>query len=134
VAAVVKSGDETVIGSGARARVRMVSKVTVEYEIRPPGRFFGSKRFRLYIRAQESAVLPAMLMRGKRHGLPMTSQEGELVHRLAATSQAVHELEIELPEHTYPSDMYGKLFLEDDSAYEYVKIYHPDREKLRLSV
>lgn len=133
VAAVVQHGGDTIIGGGARAQVRLASRVTLEYDLRAPGRLFGAKHYRLVLRSNAAATLPILLLRSKRHGLPMGKADGELLYRTSGPTPVEGELEIELPDRSYAPDTYAKLFLEDDAAYDAIKVFHPEREKLRLS-
>jgi hypothetical protein len=133
VAAVVQYGGDTITGGGARTHLRLASMVTLEYDLRPPGRLFGAKHYRLALRTSAPVSLPVLVLRGKRLGLPMSKADGDLIYRSDGALEITRDLEIELPDRTYSPNTFGKLFLEDDAAYDAIKVFHPDREKLRLS-
>lgn len=132
VAALVRQSNELVVGSGARIRARMASKIVVEYEIKSKG-LFGSKKRLLQIYVRTPGELPTLVMVSRQGRLPLNKAEGVVMHRVEGPLQIERETAIELPDRAFPPKTFGKLYLEDDSLYEVVTIHHPNEEKLRLS-
>ncbi len=132
IAAVIRQGNDEVIGSGARIQARLVSKIVLSYEIKPP-RKFGPKKRMLSISTRAAGKLPDMLLVSKQGRLPLRREEGEPYFRVPAPLWIESALEFELPDKAFGPKTFGKLYLEDDGLYEVVTIHHPSEEKLRLS-
>lgn len=114
---------------GARAHVRVLSKVTVEYEIRRPA--LGRRAY-LLLRTGKKTTLPSLVLLRKQGALPLSRQDGECVLRVEGPCRVDRELRIGLttPENGHQS--YVKLFLEDDGLYESINVLHPERDRLRF--
>ena len=69
----------------------------------------------------------------RRERVPLYKNEGEIFHRVQGPLSIEKELSIELPDKAFPPKTFGKLYLENDKAYEVVNIHHPSEDKLRLS-
>ncbi len=130
VAAIVRQGNEELIGSGARVQARLMSKISITYEIKQAR--FGRKRRTLHIYTRKAGTLPSFLLVTRQGRLPLHKSEGEPFYRQTGPIEIEQELVFELPDQALPPKTLSKLYLEDDSAYEYVSIHHPSEEKLRL--
>jgi len=130
VSAIVKQGNEQIITPGARLLARQASKVDLTYEIRQAR--FGRKQRTLYLSVRTPGKVPTLLLVTKRNGLPFKKTEGELFYRVEGPVSVEKDLPIPLPDKVFPANTFGKLFLEDDTAYDVVKVYHPSEDKLRL--
>lgn len=131
VAAIIRQGNEQITGLGTRIRARLASKVVVTYEIKQTG-FLGRRKRILAIHARKPGALPTLLLVSSRGRLPLQKTEGDLFYRLEGPMSIESELSIELPDKSFPQRTFGKLYLEDDTAYDVVTIHHPGEEKLRL--
>lgn len=130
VSAVVKQGNDQVITPGARLHARQASKIVLTYEIRQAR--FGRKQRTLHLSVRTPGMVPTLLLVCKRHGLPFKKTEGELFHRVEGPIKIEKDLPIPLPDKVFPTNTFGKLFLEDDSSYDVVSVHHPSEDKLRL--
>jgi hypothetical protein len=130
VSAVIKQGDDYIPAQPLRIIGRIISKMVFNYDIKSPT--FFQKKHLLQIVPKTSGTLPALLLIGKRQSLPISRTDGELLHRIEPMIINGEKVVIALPEKTFPSNTFGKLFLEDDRAYESVTINHPDAQNLRL--
>lgn len=133
VAAVVRQGNDQIIGSGAKVQARLASKIVVSYEIKTSGGLLGRKKRLLHIFARTPGTLPTLLLMSKVGRLPQRKEEGEQVQRFAGPVSIEKELALELPDRAFAPKTFGKLYLEDDSLYDGVTIHHPSEDKLRLS-
>jgi hypothetical protein len=132
VAAVVGQGRDQVISSGARIEVLLAERVVLTYEIKNPTLF--RKKRTLHLFPRNSGKLPVFLLVSRRDRLPMSKAEGELLLRMGPLLvERDKEVVVELPDRSFPPRTFGKLYLEDDNAYNVVRIDHPGQEKLRLS-
>ena len=121
--------------SGARAHLRIGSKVVLEYEIKrsKSSPLFGKDQVTLQLRPRTPARLPAMILKRKQYSLPFNKTDGDFVQRVEAFAEAVDRADIPLEIGAYPPESYAKLFLEDDGAYDVVEVNHPSRDKLRIA-
>ena len=132
VAAVIKQGNDEVIGTGIRAHARLVSKMILSYELKLP-RMFGPKKRILSISSRAAGTLPDLVLVSKQGRLPLRREEGEPYYRIPGPTEIQGILEFELPDRSFGPKTLAKLYLEDDDLYEIVTIHHPSEEKLRLS-
>ncbi len=132
VAAVIRQGNDEIIGPGARVQARLISKIVLSYEIKLP-RLFGPKKRILSISSRTAGKLPNLLLVSKQGRLPLRREEGEAYFRLQGPIPIESTLEFELPDKSFGPKTFGKLYLEDDGLYEMVTIHHPSEDKLRLS-
>jgi hypothetical protein len=131
VSAIVRQDNQRITGLGCRVHARLASKVVVTYEIKQTG-FLGRGKRVLHIRTRQPGMLPTLVMVSSRGRLPLYRAEGELFYRLEGPLAINDEVTLELPTKSFPPKTFGKLYLEEDSEYEVVTIYHPNEDKLRL--
>src|SRR5579883_611278 len=132
VAAIIRQGNDQIIGSGTRIQARLASKIVIEYEIKLPRGFFGPKKLLLHITSRTAGSLPTLLLVSKQGRLPLRKEEGEPFIRFEGPVLIESELDLELPIKSLPPRTFGKLYLEDDRMYDVVTIHHPPEDKLRL--
>ena len=129
--AVIKYADEYVITREQRLTGRIVSRVVLGYEIKRST--FLHKKYTLQIMPKQPGALPALLLIAKRGRLPMNKTDGDLLYRVDPRLVNGERIHVELPMKTFPTNTFGKLFLEDDHGYEVIIIHHPGIENLRLN-
>jgi hypothetical protein len=117
--------------SGVRLYIPLANKMDITYEIKNPR--FGYKQRTLHIYTQTPGILPTLLLITRQGSLPLGKAEGTLLHRELGPFNLQHEHIIQLPDTPFPSQTFGKLFLENDDLYAVVVIHHPHERKLRLS-
>jgi hypothetical protein len=132
VAAIIKQGNDQIMGSGVRVQARLASKMVITYEIKSPRGLFGPKKRMLLLSSRTSGTLPTLLLVSKQGRLPLRKEEGEPIIRFEGPITIENTLEFELPDKSFGPRTFGKLYLEDDGMYEVVTIHHPSEEKLRL--
>lgn len=130
VAAMVRQGNELVVGNGERVQARLASKITLKYEIKLASMW--RKRRTLHLYTSKPGVLPTLLLVTRRDRLPFNKSEGQPFFECAGPLAIEQELVFELPENSFPAKTFAKLYLADDAAYEIVSINHPGMDKLRL--
>lgn len=132
VVTLIREGREVIEAPEIRIHAHAIgSKIAFTYEIKNP--YLLRKKRTLHIKARAAGSLPSLLLVSRRDRLPLNKNDGEIFYQLASTVVDEKELVVELPELTPMPRTYVKIFLEDDSLYEAVNIYHPSTEKLRLS-
>jgi hypothetical protein len=133
VRAVASVGGERVVSggtsAGARRRVPLRSRLTLEYEVLPPGLLRRVPRLR--VRASREAELPALRLVRKRGMPPLDRGDGECVLQLGPTRVSG---QAEFPLDAVPSGERGfaRLFLESEQDYEWTTVLQPDRARLQL--
>jgi hypothetical protein len=100
------------------------------YEIKKPTLL--NRHYTLHISTRTPGLLPAMLLIGKRDGLPFKRTDGMELQRIEPKRIDNKKLIIQITTLTFPQGTYGKLFLEDDSMYAFVDVHHPSKEMLKL--
>lgn len=133
VSAVIRQGNDQIIGSGARIQARLVSKIVITYQIKTPRSLFGPKKRSLQVSTRAAGTLPTLLLVSKQGRLPLRKEEGEILMRLPGPFSIEDDVEYELPGTVFPPRTFSKLYLEDDTLYEMVTIHHPSEDKLRLA-
>ncbi|GHO86340.1 zinc ribbon domain-containing protein [Dictyobacter formicarum] len=128
VATLIRQGKQRIQAPGIRLQARLAPKITLTYEIRK-ARF--SKKRTLYIHTHTPGLLPALVLICRRERLPLQKSEGERLWHQGPT-HIEKELNLPLPEQKYQPRTFGKLYLEDSNAYNFVTIQHPNDTKLRL--
>lgn len=131
VSALINQDGAKIPAEGIRIYTRIGPKLTFTYEIRNRRK----RTLRLYITDRAGGTIPALLLVSKQGGLPFKKMDGDIIQRIDPLLIAPGEKEKDIPllERSFPSRSYGKLFLEDDTMNESVKINHPGVEKLSLS-
>ena len=131
VAAIVRQGNEQITTPGACIQALLASKIDLSYEFKLPMRFVR-KQYLLHLHTPKPGRFPTLLIVLKRNGLPLNKTDGELLCRLPNLESTDIDLFLPLPDKTFPPNTFGKVFLEDDSSYNTVKVNHPSIDKLRL--
>ncbi len=114
-----------------RVEAYLMPQATISYEIKNPRLGFKDRTFHLYI--TPPAIIPTLLLVSKRNGQPLHKDDGELLHRETGPLYiSLAETIIKLPETQFPANTFARLFLEDETLYSVIIIYHPHEKKLRL--
>ncbi len=131
ITAIITQEDTTIAAEGIRKQMRQASLLELKYEIRQPT-LLNRKRT-LHIAMNRPGRLPKMRLIGKRDRLPFTKSDGELIQSIESILLTRKEHTVNLPDRAYQEGTFVKLFLDDDSMYDWVKIKLPELVKLRLS-
>ncbi len=131
ISAIITENGTQTHSEGFRDKVRQASLLKLRYEVRQAGLL--SKKRTLHITTNRSASLPQMRLVGKRGKLPFSKSDGELIQAIEPKLVKRNEVDINLPERTYQSETFVRLFLEDDTMYDWIEIINPEKNKLRLS-
>jgi hypothetical protein len=132
VSAIIKQGSDQIVSPGLRVQARLASQIVVEYEIKMSRNLFRPKQLMLHLHTRTPGTLPTFLIMSKQGRLPINKAEGNLFHRQEGPINIEKDLVIILPDKAVPPKTFGKLYLEDDSLYNLVRINHPSEDKLRL--
>jgi hypothetical protein len=126
-----KSGQPVVIG-GIRGEGDLVPQISIRYEIKNPR--LGYRHRTLHLYTEKTVLLSATLVLiCKSNGQPLHKLDGDLLHReVGPINMQATEHVITLPQGSFPSYTYAKLFLEDDNLCSVILILHPHERKLRL--
>jgi len=130
VSLVAQRNGQPVLTPGTRLYVPLAEKRELTYKIKNPRP--GYKQRTLHILLSEPGRLPALLLVIKQGGLPFHKSEGQILHREQEMVMAFREHVIPLPATRFPTQTFGKVFLEDDDLYTVVVIHHPHEKHLRL--
>jgi hypothetical protein len=132
VSAIKKYDDEQVPAQGLRVLVRQPGKMVITYAIKTSA-IFRRKQLHLITNSSNNKALPALLLVSKQGGLPFGKTDGEVLHRIEAGAKGSKSLIVDLPNTPLPPKTFGKLFLEDDTAYNEFMVHHPAKDLMRLS-
>ena len=132
VSAIKKYDDEQVPAQGLRVLVRQTGKMVITYAIKTSA-IFRRKQLHLTTNSSNNKALPALLLVSKQGGLPFGKTDGEVLHRIEASAKGSKSLIVDLPNTLLPPKTFGKLFLEDDTAYNEFMVHHPAKDLMRLS-
>ncbi|GCF08702.1 zinc ribbon domain-containing protein [Dictyobacter arantiisoli] len=125
----IRQGQHLITSAGVDIQARLVNKLALTYEIKKA--LFSQKRT-LHIRTLTPGELPTILLIARRDHLPAKKTDGERILQLEGPISIKKELSFPLPDRKYSGRTFSKLYVEDDSAYDYLKIQHPSDTTLRL--
>lgn len=115
-----------------RRQVRQKNLLEIRYEIKHSGLLHHRPALSLTVNRLEA--LPNLVLVTRRDRLPLHKNDGDHI-RVAAQrpKKLTFTPPVDLAVRDAQPGTYAKLFLEDDALTDRIKIYTPDKEKLRLS-
>ncbi|GER86255.1 hypothetical protein KDW_04170 [Dictyobacter vulcani] len=125
----IRQDQQIISSAGAQIQARLANKLELSYEIKKA--LLGNKRT-LHIYAPTPGTVPSLSLVVRRDRLPAKKTDGERLWRIQGPIHIKKGLSFPLPDRKYEAYTFCKLYAEEDSAYDNLKIQHPSDSKLRL--
>lgn len=134
VFAVIGQGGQSIVSSGlapsARKLMSLQSRLSLTFEIVKPS--FLKKHHVLSIHVNGQGELPALILTGKSMSLPMTKSDGMVLINIPPQQVNNDQIRIDLPGHSRQSNLYARLFPQNDDDLDRVRIQMPDPNQVRF--
>jgi hypothetical protein len=131
ISSVEKREDEQIVAQGIYVHVRQASKTVVSYILKASTLFRG--RYIQLITEPCRKLPAALLLISKQGELPFRKIDGKLLYRIEGDVINNERTIIDLPDTPLSPKTFGKLFFEDDRAYNECILHHPGESFMRLS-
>jgi len=124
------------LSPSSRFRVSLQSSLRLDYEIEKQKKLFSKTKVNLIIKVSGSVELPELVLVNKSGTLPLNKDDGRIILKIPKQHLPTSNTRLSFPLEE-DSIGYARLFLADDNLYDsrggYVRIYHPDSNKMRLN-